>query len=157
MGEVFETGQYFGELSLLGGHREKNDVCAVMESTLVALNVDTFESVLGPYTALLEEHYNTAVMAKVYVEDSSLPALLEPVVFFSFAAPFDAFTAQEPAFFFFFFPHGFVSFSSELAQSLHESIYLFVCACFFLALFLVLPSFLSDNLCRFYADRRCRN
>ena len=88
MGEVFETGQYFGELSLLGGHREKNDVCAVMESALVALNVDTFESVLGPYTALLEEHYNTAVMAKVYVEDSSLPASLEPVVFFSFAAPF---------------------------------------------------------------------
>ena len=73
MGEIFETGQYFGELSLLGGHREKYDVCAVMESTLVALNVDTFESVLGPYTALLEEHYNTAVMAKVYVEDFSLP------------------------------------------------------------------------------------
>ena len=156
MGEVFETGQYFGELSLLGGHREKNDVCAVMESALVALNVDTFESVLGPYTALLEEHYNTAVMAKVYVEDFSLPACSSQSFFFHSPHLFDACTAQEPAFFF-FFPYGFVSFSSELAQSLHESIYLFVCACFFLALFLVLPSFLSDNLCRSYADRRCRN
>ena len=102
MGEVFETGQYFGELSLLGGHREKNDVCAVMESALVALNVDTFESVLGPYTALLEEHYNTAVMAKVYVEDFSLPACSSQSFFFHSPHLFDACTAQEPAFFFFF-------------------------------------------------------
>jgi|MDSY01.1.fsa_nt_gb CRP-like cAMP-binding protein len=65
IGDEFQAGQYFGEMSLLGGHRVENDICAVNESTLIALDVETFESVLGPYTKLLEAHYNTAVMAQV--------------------------------------------------------------------------------------------
>ena len=54
IGDEFQAGQYFGEMSLLGGHRVENDICAVNESTLIALDVETFESVLGPYTKLLE-------------------------------------------------------------------------------------------------------
>jgi len=37
----------------------------VGQSTLLALDVATFEAVLGPYMKLLEAHYNVAVLSQV--------------------------------------------------------------------------------------------
>jgi hypothetical protein len=41
------------------------DINAVSASTLLAIDVDMFESLLGPYLKVLEGHYNMAVLAQV--------------------------------------------------------------------------------------------
>jgi len=63
--EEYESGQFFGEMALVGGHVVEKDVNAVGQSTLLALDVATFEAVLGPYMKLLEAHYNVAVLSQV--------------------------------------------------------------------------------------------
>jgi CRP-like cAMP-binding protein len=59
------SGDFFGELALLGGHSVDADVISVNASVLLAVDVETFERVLGPYLTLLEAHYNCAVLAQV--------------------------------------------------------------------------------------------
>ena len=48
-----------------GGYQVEADIHAVERSSLLCLDADAFESVLGPYMKLLEAHYNEAILSQV--------------------------------------------------------------------------------------------